>query len=53
MRKVSDFLSRSGIPSTSETVTVLPSKQTSPARPEESAKSPFAMRGVPYRPHRE
>jgi chromosome segregation ATPase len=45
MRKVSDFLSRSGVPSTSETVTVLPSKQLSPVRPEESTKSPFANIG--------
>jgi chemotaxis protein MotB len=45
MRKVSDFLSRAGVSSTSETVTVLPSKQPSTTRPEDSARSPFANIG--------
>jgi chromosome segregation ATPase len=45
MRKVSDFLSRAGVSSTSETVTVLPSKQPSTTRPEEIARSPFANIG--------
>jgi crescentin len=45
MRKVSDFLSRAGVSSTSETVTVLPSKQPGTTRPDERARSPFANIG--------
>jgi crescentin len=45
MRKVSDFLSRAGVSSTSETVTVLPSKQPSTPRHEETDRSPFARIG--------
>jgi chromosome segregation ATPase len=44
MRKVSDFLSRAGVSSTSETLTVLPAKPRSPDRPEDD-KSPFAHIG--------
>src|SRR5215469_16107682 len=45
MRKVSDFLSRGSVPSSSETVTVLPSKQPATQRPEETERSPFARIG--------
>jgi chromosome segregation ATPase len=45
MRKVSDFLSRGNVPSASETVTVLPSKQPATQRPDETDKSPFAKIG--------
>ncbi len=45
MRKVSDFLSRTGGSPTSETVTVLPSKQPSTPRPEETERSSFARIG--------
>src|SRR5580693_320831 len=44
MRKVSDFLSRAGVSSTSERLTVLPAKPRSPERPEDD-KSPFAHIG--------
>jgi len=44
MRKVSDFLSRAGVSSTPETLTVLPGKPRSPDRPEDD-KSPFAHIG--------
>jgi crescentin len=45
MRKVSDFLSRAGVSSTSETVTILPGKLPSPPRPDESPKAHFANIG--------
>src|SRR5580693_266311 len=44
MRKVSDFLSRAGVSSTPETLTVLPGKPRSPDRLEDD-KSPFAHIG--------
>src|SRR6202035_3324192 len=44
MRKVSDFLSRAGVSSTPETLTVLPAKPRSPDRLEDD-KSPFAHIG--------
>ena len=46
MRKVSDFLSRAGVSSTSETLTVLPTRQPPTAnRSEENPRSPFVNLG--------
>src|ERR1700726_3919350 len=45
MRRVSDFLSRAGIASTPDTLTVLSGKQTGENRPEDNGKSTFANIG--------